>query len=104
MYVYLQAYKPSQPASQPESAASNRPAIGPPLLAFVGLYRDGAKIQETPPIAVAPGAASRLGIVPLSFSFAIDRLSPGEYDCQVTILDPTTQRSTFWRAPIRIVP
>jgi VWFA-related protein len=104
MYVYLQAYKAPQLASQPVSTASNKPASGPPLLAFVGLYRDGAKVQETPPIAVIPGAASRLGIVPLSFTFGIDHLSPGEYDCQVTVLDPASQRSTFWRAPIRIVP
>jgi VWFA-related protein len=104
MYVYLQAYKPSQPASQPGSAATKSPVTSSPLLAFVGLYRDGAKIQETPPIAVVPSAASRLGIVPLNFSFGIGHLSPGEYDCQVTILDPATQRSAFWRTPIRIVP
>jgi hypothetical protein len=104
MHVYLQAYKPSQPASQPENAASNQPGTGSPILAFVSLCRDGAKVRATPPIAVIPSGASRLVLVPLSFSFGLDHLSSGEYDCQVTILDPATQRSAFWRAPIRIVP
>jgi hypothetical protein len=42
--------------------------------------------------------------MPFSFSFAIDRLAPGEYDCQVTILDPASEKTSFWRAPILVVP
>jgi len=30
-------------------------------------------------------------------------LMPGDYECQVTVLDPATQKAAFWRAPIRIV-
>jgi hypothetical protein len=33
----------------------------------------------------------------------MDRLPPGEYDCQVTILDPMSLKSNFWRAPVRLV-
>jgi VWFA-related protein len=95
MYVYLQAYKqPSQggpPASQP-------------LFAFVSLYLGGNKILETPPAAVVPISTSRLGTMPFSFSLSMDQLSAGNYDCQITILDPTAQKATFWRAPILIVP
>ena len=104
IYVYLQAYKPPAPSVQPENMASNHSAISPLVFAFVSLYRDGTKVQETLPLAVAPNAMSRLGIVPLSFTFSIDQLSSGEYDCQVTILDPAPQKSTFWRAPILLVP
>jgi len=34
----------------------------------------------------------------------LGQLAPGEYDCQVTILDPTGQKSAFWQAPITVVP
>jgi VWFA-related protein len=95
IYVYLQAYK--QPASGSLPASQ-------PLFAFVSLYSAKSKVFETPPAAIVPNAASRLGTMPLSFSLGIDRLAPGEYDCQVTILDPTTQKTTFWRAPIVLVP
>jgi len=94
-FVYLQAYKP--PASDAKSP-------NPPVFAFVSLYLAGSKAFETPPIAMVPNAASRLGVMPLSFSIGIDRLPPGEYDCQVTVLDPATQKATFWRAPVMIVP
>jgi len=31
-------------------------------------------------------------------------LPEGEYDCQVTVLDPTGGKSAFWQAPITLVP
>ena len=95
MYVYLQAYK------QPTQGS---PPARQPLFAFVSLYLGGNKVLETPPNAVVPSATSRLGTMPFSFSVGIDRLAAGNYDCQITILDPTTQKATFWRAPILIVP
>jgi hypothetical protein len=41
--------------------------------------------------------------MPMSFSLGVNGLAPGEYDCQVTILDPATQKASFWRAPIVLV-
>jgi VWFA-related protein len=99
MYVYLQAYKPPAPSALPENKENIQP-----VYAFVTLYRNGAKVFETSPTAALPNAASRLGTEPLSFSIGIHQLVPGEYECQVTVLDPATQRATFWRAPILLVP
>jgi VWFA-related protein len=94
MYVYLQAYKP---------AISGTQSGNPPLFAFVSLYLANNKIFETLPTAIAPSAASRLGTMPLSFTLHIDHLPPGEYDCQVTVLDPTSLKASFWRAPVLLV-
>jgi VWFA-related protein len=88
IYVYFQAYK-------------QIPSPGnPSLFAFVTLYRNGVKAYETTPAAIAPSTASRLGTMPLNFSLGVNGLAPGAYDCQVTILDPATQKASFWRAPI----
>jgi len=95
MYVYLQAYKQGQQGTQPASQ---------PLFAFVSLYLGDNKVFETPPATVVPSAASRLGTMPFNFSFSINRLPAGNYDCQITILDPTAHKATFWRAPILVVP
>jgi VWFA-related protein len=99
MYVYLQAYKPPPAATTPDKPAPNQP-----VFAYVSLYLAGNKVFETAPNAVVPNPLSRLGIAPLSFSFDLSHLQPGEYDCQVSVLDPTTQKSVFWRAPILVVP
>jgi VWFA-related protein len=95
MFVYLQAYK--QPAA-------GTPPASKPLFAFVSLYLGDNKVFETPPTAVTPNPTNRLGTMPISFDLGINRLAPGEYDCQVTVLDPETTKATFWRAPILIVP
>jgi VWFA-related protein len=91
LYVYLQAY---------QSAA----ATAKPLVAFVSFYQGQTKVFETEPMAVTPAATSRLGTVPLSFSIGLNQLPPGQYDCQVTVLDPTETKGTFWQGQIMLVP
>jgi len=103
MYVYLQAYKPPPVAIDPKDTKASA-APPQPVFAFVSLYLSGSKVFETPPAAVEPNPTSRLGITPLSFSVALDRLPPGTYDCQVTVIDPSNQKTNYWRAPILLVP
>jgi len=91
LYVYLQAYE--------RGAASTQP-----LVAFVTFYRGQAKAFETPPIEVAQGLDNKLKTVPLRFSLALNKLTPGKYNCQVTVVDPDAQKAAFWQAPIMLVP
>ena len=92
LYVYLQAYEPT-------GAAANT------LVGFVSFYKDGVKVLETQPVAVnAPAVAKGLGVVPMNFSVALGKLEPGQYDCQVSVLDPAGNRGTFWSAPIAVSP
>jgi VWFA-related protein len=93
MYVFLQAYKPLQ---QGATAATE------PLMAFVSLYSGDTEVFKTPPLAVSPDAATRLGVTPLIFDLGLSKLAPGPYECQVTVLDPATAKANFWRAPIVI--
>jgi hypothetical protein len=95
IYVYLQAYKPP---------AAGGPVNTDPLVAFVSLYSGSAEVLKTVPVAVEPNAGMRLGVVPLSFDLGLNRLAPGDYQCQVTVLDPVTSKATFWRAPIVVTP
>jgi VWFA-related protein len=90
MYVYLQAYEQDAPAVRP-------------LVALVGFYRGQEKAFETQPIEVTEGMNNRLKTIPLQFDIPLDRLAPGKYDCQVTILDPTGQKAAFWQAPVVVV-
>jgi len=113
IYVYFQAYKQKtqpQSTSQAQNASETKAGAGPeaaqensedsPLFAFVTLYQGGKKVFETPPKSIIPSATSRLGTMPLTFVLGVDSLPRGEYDCQVTIIDPSTQKAGFWHAPI----
>jgi VWFA-related protein len=91
MYVYLQAYEQNAEAWRP-------------LVAFVTFYQGQTKAFETAPLAVTEGLTNRLKTVPLQFSFALAKLPPGEYNCQVTVLDPDGQKAAFWSAPVMLIP
>jgi hypothetical protein len=43
------------------------------------------------------------GTTPFNFNLDLHELPPGEYTCQVTVLDSSTSKATFWRAPILLV-
>ncbi|MFZ0338654.1 MAG: VWA domain-containing protein, partial [Terracidiphilus sp.] len=97
IYVSFQAYKPPPTATPPVPDTQ-------PLFAFVTLYQGGKKMYETPPESIVPSATSRLGTMRLNFDLSVDSLPRGSYDCQVTVIDPSTQKAAFWRASITLVP
>ena len=90
MFVYLQAYERGATAMQP-------------LVAFVTFYRGQVKAFETPPLVVSDGMDPKSKAVPFKFSVSLAKLPPGEYNCQVTVLDPTGSKAAFWQAPVMLV-
>jgi hypothetical protein len=91
LYVYLQAYELAATSTQP-------------LVAFVTLYHGQKKAFETSPISVTDGLDVKSKALPLRFSVPLNQLPPGQYNCQVTILDPTGNKAAFWQSSIMLVP
>jgi hypothetical protein len=91
MYVYLQAYERGATAVQP-------------LVAFVTFYHGQTKAFETPPLAVTEGLDPKSKALPLGFSLTLNKLPPGRYDCQVSVVDPAGRKAAFWQAPVMLVP
>jgi len=90
MHIFLQAYERGAATTQP-------------LVAFATFFRGSTKIFETRPFEVTEGLDPKSKAVALRFSTPLASLDPGEYSCQLTVLDPTGQKAAFWEAPIRIV-
>jgi VWFA-related protein len=91
MYVYLQAYEPGVTTVQP-------------LVAFVSFYSEQTKTFETQPMEMTSGLNNRLQTMPFSFSIPMSQVPPGEYDCQISVLDPTGKKAAFWQAQVKVVP
>ena len=91
LYVYLQAYEQGVAPAQP-------------LIAFVTFYQGTTKVLETHPMEVADAMANSLHTMPVRFTVALEPLPPGEYQCQVTVLNPAGGKSAFWQAPVTVVP
>jgi hypothetical protein len=41
---------------------------------------------------------------PPRFSLSLSGLPPGRHACQVTVLNPSAQKTAFWRADIVLIP
>ncbi|MGA2144290.1 MAG: VWA domain-containing protein [Bryobacteraceae bacterium] len=91
LYVYLQAYERGATTTQP-------------LLAYVTFYRGKTKAFETAPVSVTDGLDAKSKAVPLRFSFPLSQLPAGRYNCQVSVIDPATQKAAFWQAPVMLLP
>lgn len=91
IFIYLQAY---QQGAEP----------APPLAAFVTFYRVDNKAFQSAPITIAEALPKRLRTMPLKFQIPFANLSPGEYLCQVTVLDARRRKAAFWRTTVMLVP
>ena len=102
--VLLQAY---QGASNATNAASASPSAiktpKTPVIAFVSFYRNGQKAMQSQPVQAMAPAENRLGTIPIHIKVPLEGLEQGEYQCQITVLDPNENRAAFWQGPIAIL-
>jgi VWFA-related protein len=90
LYIYLQAY-------QREALTQH------PLGAVVTFLKGEEKVFESPAYTVTEGMDPKSKAVPFKLTLPLEPLAPGEYTCQVTILDPTDQKVAFWQTSVKIV-
>ena len=60
--------------------------------------------METSGVKVSDGLDPRSRMLPIRMDVGLGSLKPGEYDCQVTVVDPATQKSAIWQKPVTVVP
>ena len=74
------------------------------VAAYVTLFSNGEKAFETAPVIVAEGGTNRLKVRPVRFEIPLGTLTPGEYLCQVTVVEAKGAKAAFWQAPLVVVP
>ncbi len=75
-----------------------------PFVAFVTLFRDGEKSFESAPMVFSESWSENARAIPIRLEIPPGQVRPGSYDCQVTVLDPSGARASFWRGAIVLVP
>lgn len=108
--VFLQAYWGALAAgSDGATTAANStnsarsPSGEAKVVAFVSVYRNGAKVLDGQATQAQRLPESRLGVVPIDLKLPLRSVEPGEYQCQVTVLDPEKNRAAFWQGSFAIV-
>jgi VWFA-related protein len=90
LYVYLETY---QAAAEPVQ----------PVEVTVAFYRGRQKTFETPLAVMQSGFKAKSKALPVWVAAPLKGLEPGKYVCQVSVLNPATQKAAFWRAPIAVL-
>lgn len=90
LFVYLQSYQVGAQQVQP-------------VVAYLTFFQDQKKVLETQPMEVTESNGAKLPTLPLRFTIPLKDLPPGEYTCQVSVLDPAGQRTAFWTAPVMVI-
>jgi hypothetical protein len=106
LYIYFQAYKEKHPdADSSASKATTAETAVPSLLyAFVALYQNGKNVYETQPKSTAIPVGNSFSKLDFSFEIDNDTLPRGQYELQITVLDPDKQQSGIWRAQVMLAP
>ena len=91
MYVYVETYEPLATATEP-------------VVANVSFFRGKTKAFETEPLVVKDGLDPKTKALPVRFSVPLSKLAPGRYTCQVTLINPAAQKSSFTRADVMVMP
>jgi len=94
LYVYFEVYDPGVDgeAKQPAVAAS------------LSLFRDKTKAFESTPVRPVETAAGRPRALPFQLQAPLASLDPGQYTCQVTVVDEAGRKFGFSRARLVLLP
>ena len=91
MFVYVETYEPLAATTEP-------------VVAAVAFFKGKTKAFETEPLIVKEGLDAKSKALPVRFSVPLGSLKPGEYTCQVTLLNPAAHKSSYTRTQIYVTP
>jgi len=71
---------------------------------FATFFQAADRTFETKPVTVNEGVEPKSKAVPLKLTITLGTLENGDYLCQISVFDPTTQKAAFWQTSVKIVP
>jgi len=96
--VYVEVYDPGAPPNLPANVHLAS------VTADLAFYQEGRKVLETAPVRANRPDAKRDGTLPLNLSAQTSSLKPGEYVCQVNVIDELGRKFAFPRTSLVVVP
>ena len=59
--------------------------------------------MDTPLVKVTQGLNRKSHMLPVMVTVPLSKLAPGEYDCELTVRDPATEKGAFWQARVMVI-
>ncbi len=97
LFVYLEVYDPGTPEGLPSAVRLAD------LSATVSLYQGEKKVLESQPVRSNRMSTRGDGIFPVSLQAPLGTLPPGNYTCQVNVIDAVGKKFAFPRSAIVVM-
>jgi hypothetical protein len=90
LYVYFEVYDPGTVAS---------PSVSAELM----MFRGKSKAFESAPVRVTKPKSGRPNTLAFQFEMPLTNIPPGQYTCQVSVIDEQARKFGFARAPLVVL-
>jgi VWFA-related protein len=97
LLVYLEVYDPGLPENPPANARFASVA------ANLALFDGAKKVLETPQVRVNRLDEKRNSVLPVKLNAQFKDLKPGQYQCQVNVIDEFGRKFAFPRTPLFVL-
>ncbi len=94
LYVYVEVYDPAVDPSDRQVS----------VIGELAFFRGKVKAFQSPAVRLSETAPGRPGVLPVRFQAPLEKLTPGRYVCQVSLVDEVGRRFAFPRAPLVVLP
>jgi VWFA-related protein len=102
--VYFEVYDPASPAGAANDNSSANPANRfASIAATVGLYQGSKKVFESRPVRVYRLSARGDGVLPVRIETPLTGIAPGQYTCQVNVIDEFGKKFAFPRTSLAVL-
>lgn len=97
LFVYLEVYDPIMAENPPE----NVPQAS--IAANLQLFKGTQKVMDTPQVRMTRLDSKRDRVLPMRLRFQFNDLKPGQYTCQINVIDEFGRKFAFPRAPLFVI-
>ncbi len=97
LFVYLEVYDPRMAENPPE----NVPLAS--VAANLQLFKGAQKVMDTPQVRMTRLDSRRDAVLPMRLRFRFNDLTPGQYTCQINVIDELGRKFAFPRAPLFVI-
>ena len=98
LFVFFEVYDPVIPDTLPQNM---RVAS---ISASVALYQEDRKVMESPAVRAGKLSTRGAGILPVWLQVPLKQLKPGQYTCQVNVIDEFGRKFAFPRMSLAVLP
>ncbi len=97
LLAYVEVYDPTIPANLPENFRRAD------VEATLALYQNNKKVFETKPVRANRLSEKRSGTLPVWVQLPVSQMQPGQYECQLNLIDEFGQKFAFPRSSLAVI-